>query len=353
MVQRIDRDLQRFRKIVRGHIKKDLRKYMSSGELVGKKGKNLVSIPIRQIELPTFRHETRKKEGVGQGDGEAGQPVGSGEDGSGEAGDAPGNHKLEVDVTFEELAEIMAEELELPNIKPRSKRSIETDSGKYTTIGLTGPESLRHFRRTFKEALKRQIASGAYNKKRPVIIPIKEDRRYRARKTIRLPVHLLDKLAKVRRISAVMSEELGREPSDEELSEETGIPIRKLSLLRQASQKPASLDAPMNDDASSEFGDMISDDRALDPSDAMESKNLHGEIGDMMDSLDERESRIINARFGLDGVTPMTLEEVGREFGVSRERIRQLQTIALQKMRSVLRKKDKPLPALATIPVRR
>lgn len=172
-------------------------------------------------------------------------------------------------------------------------------------------------------------------------------------KTIRLPVHLLDKLAKVRRISAVMSEELGREPSDEELSEETGIPIRKLSLLRQASQKPASLDAPMNDDASSEFGDMISDDRALDPSDAMESKNLLGEIGDMMDSLDERESRIINARFGLDGVTPMTLEEVGREFGVSRERIRQLQTIALQKMRSVLRKKDKPLPALATIPVRR
>ena len=172
-------------------------------------------------------------------------------------------------------------------------------------------------------------------------------------KTIRLPVHLLDKLAKVRRISAVMSEELGREPSDEELSEETGIPIRKLSLLRQASQKPASLDAPMNDDASSEFGDMISDDRALDPSDAMESKNLLGEIGDMMDSLDERESRIINARFGLDGVTPMTLEEVGREFGVSRERIRQLQTIALQKMRSVLRKKDKPLPALPTIPVRR
>jgi uncharacterized sporulation protein YeaH/YhbH (DUF444 family) len=187
MVQRIDRDLQRFRKIVRGHIKKDLRKYMSTGELVGKKGKNLVSIPIRQIELPTFRHETRKKEGVGQGDGEAGQPIGSGEEGSGEAGDAPGSHGLEVDVTLDELAEIMAEELELPNIKPGSKRSIEADAGKYTTVGLAGPESLRHFKRTFKEALKRQIASGAYDKKRPVIIPIKEDRRYRARKTIRLP----------------------------------------------------------------------------------------------------------------------------------------------------------------------
>lgn len=187
MVQRIDRDLQRFRKIVRGHIKKDLRKYMSTGELVGKKGKNLVSIPIRQIELPTFRHETRKKDGVGQGDGEAGQPIGAGEEGSGEAGDAPGRHSLEVDVTLEELAEIMAEELELPNIKPRSKHSIEADAGKYTTVGLAGPESLRHFKRTFKEALKRQIASGTYDKKRPVIIPVKEDRRYRARKTIRLP----------------------------------------------------------------------------------------------------------------------------------------------------------------------
>ncbi|MGD8413675.1 MAG: DUF444 family protein [Candidatus Latescibacterota bacterium] len=189
MVQRIDRDLQRFRRIVRGHIKKGLRKYMSTGELVGKKGKNVVSIPIRQIELPTFRHETRKKGGVGQGEGEPGQPIGAGEgeEGAGEAGDAPGRHMLEVDVTLDELAEIMAEELELPNIKPKSKRNIEADAGRYTTIGHTGPESLRHFKRTFKEALKRQIASGAYDRKRPVIIPVKEDRRYRARKTIRLP----------------------------------------------------------------------------------------------------------------------------------------------------------------------
>lgn len=189
MVQRIDRDLQRFRKIVRGHIKKGLRKYMSSGELIGRKGKNVVSIPIRQIELPTFRHETRKKGGVGQGEGEPGQPIGAGEgdEGTGEAGDAPGRHMLEVDVTLEELADIMAEELELPNIKPKSKQTIEADAGRYTTIGQTGPESLRHFKRTFKEALKRQIASGSYDHNRPVIVPVKEDRRYRARKTIRLP----------------------------------------------------------------------------------------------------------------------------------------------------------------------
>jgi uncharacterized sporulation protein YeaH/YhbH (DUF444 family) len=162
---------------------------MSTGELVGKKGKNIVSIPIRQIELPTFRHETRKKGGVGQGDGEPGQPIGAGEgeEGAGDAGDAPGRHMLEVDVSLEELAEIMAEELELPNIQPKSKRNIEADAGRYTTIGQTGPESLRHFKRTFKEALKRQIASGSYDRKRPIIIPVKEDRRYRARKTIRLP----------------------------------------------------------------------------------------------------------------------------------------------------------------------
>jgi sporulation protein YhbH len=189
MVQRIDRDLRRFKKIVRGVIKKELRKYMSTGELVGRKGKNVVSIPIRQIELPTFRHETRKQGGVGQGEGEPGQPIGAGEgeEGAGEAGDAPGRHMIEVDVSLEELAEIMAEELELPNIQPKSKQSIEADAGRYSTISQTGPESLRHFKRTFKEALKRQIASGTYDRNRPVIIPVKEDRRYRSRKTIRMP----------------------------------------------------------------------------------------------------------------------------------------------------------------------
>jgi len=162
-------------------------------------------------------------------------------------------------------------------------------------------------------------------------------------KTIRLPIHLLDKLTKVRRISEMMTESLGREPSDEELSEETGIPLTKLVRLREASRKPSSLDAPVNEDGDASFGDLIGDERAVNPSDALESKNMHHEIDGMLDALNERESRIINARFGLDGVTPMTLEEVGREFGVSRERIRQLQTSALQKMRSVLRKKDQPV----------
>ncbi len=163
-------------------------------------------------------------------------------------------------------------------------------------------------------------------------------------KTIRLPIHLLDKLTKVRRISAMMTEMLGREPSDEELSEETGIPLKKLSLLRRSAQGTTSLDSPISEEGESSLGDMVGDERAVDPFEALESKDLHDEIAGMLDVLNDREQRIINARFGLGGLTPMKLEDVGREFGVSRERIRQLQTTALEKMRSVLRKKDKPKP---------
>jgi uncharacterized sporulation protein YeaH/YhbH (DUF444 family) len=188
MVQRIDRDLGRFRQVVRGIVKKELRKYMVTGELVGRQGKDFVSIPIRQIEIPNFRHETRKFGGVGQGDGDPGAPVGPGDEtGAGQAGDGEGQHLLEVDVALEELARIMADELELPNIQPRSKDVIEAQHGRYTGIQRNGPESLRHFRRTYREALRRQVISGAYNFENPVIIPIKEDRRYRARRTIHAP----------------------------------------------------------------------------------------------------------------------------------------------------------------------
>ena len=188
MVQRIDRDLSRFRQVVRGIVKKELRKYMVTGELVGRQGKEYVSIPIRQIEIPTFRHETRRFGGVGQGEGEPGTGIGQGEDsGGGAAGSAPGQHMVEVDVALDELAQIMAEELELPNIQPRRKDVIEAEHGRFTGIHRSGPESLRHFRRTFREALKRQIASGTYDFNHPVIVPIKDDKRYRSRRTIHAP----------------------------------------------------------------------------------------------------------------------------------------------------------------------
>jgi len=182
MVQRIDQDLHRFRQIVRGVVKKELKKYITTGELIGKKGKDLVSIPIRQIEVPNFRYETRKLGGVGQGEGEVGTPIGQGDDqeGAGSAGSGPGQHILEVDVTLEELADIMGEELELPKIQPKNRSTIVSDKDRYSTISRTGPESLRHFKRTFREALKRQIASGSYDPRNPMVVPIREDRRYRS-----------------------------------------------------------------------------------------------------------------------------------------------------------------------------
>jgi uncharacterized sporulation protein YeaH/YhbH (DUF444 family) len=166
-----------------------MKKFITTGELIGKKGKDLVSIPIHQIEVPNFRYETRKLGGVGQGEGEDGTPIGSaeGEEGSGQAGDAPGKHLLEVDVTLEELADIMGEELELPKIQPKDKQSIITDKDRYTSIARTGPESLRHFKRTFREALKRQIAAGNYNPDKPIVIPVKEDRRYRSFRVAKVP----------------------------------------------------------------------------------------------------------------------------------------------------------------------
>jgi len=163
-------------------------------------------------------------------------------------------------------------------------------------------------------------------------------------KTIRLPVHMVDKIAKMRRISAMMTESMGREPTDEELSEEIGVPRRKLAMLRQASHRPASLDAPINDGEATEFGEVIQDDHAENPFEMLSDKNLHSELDELLDCLDDRERRIIDERFGLDGQKAMTLEEVGHEFGVTRERIRQLQNSALQKMRRALRKKEKPMP---------
>lgn len=163
-------------------------------------------------------------------------------------------------------------------------------------------------------------------------------------KTIRLPVHMVDKIARMRRISAMLAESIGRDPSDEELAEELGIPRRKLALLKRAAKRPASLNAPVYEDDSGEYSDMIGDERAVDPFEALNSKTMHGELEDLLEILDEREHRIIDARFGLDGKKPMTLEEVGVEFGVTRERIRQLQNIALAKMRKALHRKEEPMP---------
>lgn len=163
-------------------------------------------------------------------------------------------------------------------------------------------------------------------------------------KTIRLPVHMVDKIAKMRRISAMLAETLGREPTDEEICEEIGLPRRKLAMLKQASRRPTSLDEPINEGEATRYSEIIGDDRAEDPLETLADRNLQNELSGLLDVLDQRERQIIHERFGLNGKKPMTLEEVGLEFGVTRERIRQLQNIALSKMRKALRKKEHPIP---------
>src|SRR6202048_3536503 len=152
-------------------------------------------------------------------------------------------------------------------------------------------------------------------------------------KTIRLPVHLVDKISKMHRVALQMSEELGREPTDDEVAEEIGISSSKVSQLKTASIRPAPLDAPISDDDSTEFGEIVGEEDAQTPFELLRDKNLRDQVSDLLEVLDYRERKIIFQRFGLDGGKPKTLEEVGKKFGVTRERIRQLQNIALAKLR--------------------
>jgi uncharacterized sporulation protein YeaH/YhbH (DUF444 family) len=188
MGQKIERDHQRFRKIVRGKVKSNLGKYITRGEMIGKKGNDLVSIPLPQIEVPQFRYGQKGSGGVGQGEGQPGTPLGPPQDADGnKAGDQPGGHILEVELSLEELAEILGEELALPRIEPKGKKNIVATRDKYTGIRQAGPESLRHFKRTFKRALRRQLTSGTYNPDQPIVVPIREDKQYRSWKEIPLP----------------------------------------------------------------------------------------------------------------------------------------------------------------------
>jgi sporulation protein YhbH len=188
MSLKIKQDHGRFRDIVRGRIKKNLKKYVQKGEMLGKKGKEFITIPIPTIDIPHFRFGEKSQGGVGQGEGDPGDPLSQSDaQGTGQAGQGEGQHVLEVDVSLDELAEILGEELALPRIEPRGKDRIVTTRIRYTGISPSGPESLRHFKRTYKQALKRQIASGSYNYRKPIIVPYREDRRYRTWKHVPLP----------------------------------------------------------------------------------------------------------------------------------------------------------------------
>ncbi|MCF7669644.1 MAG: sigma-70 family RNA polymerase sigma factor [Verrucomicrobia bacterium] len=157
-------------------------------------------------------------------------------------------------------------------------------------------------------------------------------------KTIRLPVHLVDKISKMRRTALRMQEELGREPTDEELGEETGMTPMRVSQLRTAAIRPASLDAPIGEDESNNFSEIVSDENAHSPYKQLEDKTVYKMLQEMIKTLDPREATILQYRFGLDGGPEKTLEEVGEKFGVTRERVRQIQNIALIKLRKMIQK---------------
>lgn len=188
MVKRIERDRKRFDDIVRGRIKEDLKRHITRGELIGKRGSEIVSIPVPQIELPRFRYGSRERGGVGQGKGEAGTPLGGGDEEGGSAGDEPGHHIREVELSIQEMTKLLGEALELPRIEPRGAESLSAIKGRYIGVRRIGPETLRSFRRTYREALKRQIATGTYDPGRPLVVPVREDMRYRSWRDQPIPV---------------------------------------------------------------------------------------------------------------------------------------------------------------------
>jgi RNA polymerase primary sigma factor len=157
-------------------------------------------------------------------------------------------------------------------------------------------------------------------------------------KTIRLPVHLVDKISRMRRTAMKLQEELGREPTDEELGEELGISASRVAQMRMAAIRPASLDAPIGDEDSNNFAEVVQDESADTPYEQLEEKTVTRMLQEMVKTLDPREATILRARFGLDGGPQRTLEEVGQKFGVTRERVRQIQNIALKKLRKMIEK---------------
>ncbi len=181
----IKRDHSRFRKIVKGKIRENLKRYISHASQIIPKGTEKFTVPMPSIEIPRFKFGDKSQGGTGQGQGNAGDPIDgsqdpNGEPGQGEVGQGEGKKELEVELSLDELARILGEELALPKIEPKGKKSLESTVDRYTNIGTTGPDSLRHLRRTYKQALKRQIALGTYDPENPSVVPIKRDYRYRS-----------------------------------------------------------------------------------------------------------------------------------------------------------------------------
>ena len=152
-------------------------------------------------------------------------------------------------------------------------------------------------------------------------------------RTIRIPVHMVETINKLVRIQRQLLQELGREPTPEEIGKEMGLPAERVREIQKISQEPVSLETPIGEEEDSQLGDFIEDDAAVVPPDAASFSMLQEQLGKVLEGLAERERKVISLRFGLEDGHPRTLEEVGREFGVTRERIRQIESKTLAKLR--------------------
>jgi uncharacterized sporulation protein YeaH/YhbH (DUF444 family) len=180
---RIHNDHSRFNDVVFGRIKKNLRDYIKSGEFIARQGNEKISVPISRIDLPHFRFLDKSQGGVSQGDGQKGDALNQKDQQKNarkKAGSDSLEHAVEVELSLTELADMLGEELGLPRIEKRGSNRLNSETMHYTGIHTSGPDALRHFKRSYKNALKRQIAMGIYDRDNPVIIPIKEDMRYRS-----------------------------------------------------------------------------------------------------------------------------------------------------------------------------
>ena len=152
-------------------------------------------------------------------------------------------------------------------------------------------------------------------------------------RTIRIPVHMVETINKLVRIERQLVQELGRDPSNEEIAKEMGIEVEKVREVRKIAQEPVSLETPIGEEADSHLGDFIEDDTAVAPDEAANFTMLREELNEILMTLNERERKVLELRFGLVDGTPRTLEEVGKEFNVTRERIRQIEAKALRKLK--------------------
>ena len=153
-------------------------------------------------------------------------------------------------------------------------------------------------------------------------------------RTIRIPVHMVETINKLVRTQRQLVQDLGRDPTNEEIAEQMGIEVSKVQEIRKIAQEPVSLETPIGEEEDSHLGDFIEDETAVNPDDAANYTMLREQLNDVLSCLGQREKRVLQLRFGLIDGTPRTLEEVGKEFDVTRERIRQIEAKALRKLKS-------------------